>query len=138
MLSLSVAFHVGSALLLVYLFVRLAQYRRWLRLFRRWSDPKAAGVIVGEPCKVIGDFAAALDIPCIGSVPKEEEPVRVSLASLFRLHEVCGIQEIEFMAANIPAVSFTLRRSSATIEEDQSAIEISFANKLQVKLISPR
>lgn len=136
MLSLSAAFHVGSALLLVFLFVRLAQYRRWLRFFRRWTNPHAAGIVVGEPFRVLNDFAKALDITCEGAIPKNEVPVRISLASLFRLHLECGIQEIRFTAANNQGVSFVLDRSSATIEEDQRAIELSFANTLQVKLLT--
>lgn len=134
MLSLSVAFHIVSALVLIAMFVRLAQYHRRLSLVRRWSDPQSAGIIVGEPLRIIADFAVALDIPFSGGGSSNATPARISLAPVFKLHAEHGIQEIQVSASDGPAVSFVLRRSSATIEEDQRSVERAFSNRLRVSI----
>ena len=135
MLSLSMAFHIASALVLIAMFLLLAQYRRWLMLFRRWAQPSSAGIIVGEPMRVLRDFASALDIPCVGGAVRDAVPARVSLAAVFQLHSSYGIHEIEFLSSEGPAVTFVLSRSSATIEEDQRSVEQAFSNRLRVSII---
>lgn len=135
MLSLSVAFHIGSALLLIGLFWRLAVYRRWTSLLRRWADPTTAGIMVAEPLCAIGDFSAALNIPFTGSVAKNATAAKISLAPLFKLHAECGISRIECSGLDNPVVSFVVRRSSATIEEDQRSVERSFSNRLRVSIV---
>ena len=135
MLSLSVAFHIGSVVVLLLLLWRLAEYRRWISLFRKWSDPRSAGIVVGEPFAVIRDFCLALDLPCAGSGPKNASAVKISLEPLFKLHGTCGIQRIDFMASDNPGASFVVSRSSATIEEDQRSIERAFSNRLRVSIV---
>lgn len=135
MLSLSVAFHIGSVLVLLVLMWRLAVYRRWIALFRKWSDPRVAGIVVGEPFAVIRDFAGALDLPCEGSEPRGASATKISLEPLFKLHAVCGIKRIDCTASDNPEASFVVSRSSATIEEDQRSIERAFSNRLRVSIV---
>ena len=135
MLSLSVAFHIGSVVVLLLLLWRLAVYRRWISVFRRWSDPTTAGIVVGEPFAILKDFCLALDLPCEGGAAKNTSATKISLAPLFKLHGTCGIQRIDVTASDIQGASFVVSRSSATIEEDQRTIELAFSNRLRVSII---
>lgn len=134
-MSLSLVFHTASAVGLLVMIWLWARSRVQIALLRRWASPGFAGALVGEPFRVLKSFCDAYQIPFEGSGAAKSPITKTSLANLVRLHFECQIVGVFWGPTENDPLRFIIRKSSATMVEDQLQIERDFANSFRVEIV---
>jgi hypothetical protein len=116
--NISMGFHFGSLLVLIVLIVWVLRLQVMLKVWRDWGSANSdRRIIVGEPLRVLRQFAAALDVEFVSDVPMDSiPPARIKLESCFELHRRGGIEAIEIERGEKPCVNFILRHEPSTME----------------------
>lgn len=135
MMSLSLAFHLASALGMLGLLWAVVVLKARITFLRRWVRSGPHGVLVGQPIQVLKAFSEAFDIPLLGLSAQSPALSKVSLASVARLHLNYGIEAITVLPGPPMSVSFKIHRTSATISEDQRQIEQDFGDSFRVEIL---
>ena len=140
MMSLSLGFHVASALALIFAIWQLARLRVQVGFLRRWASPNSAGILVGDPVQSLLAFCRAHDIPVENDRSAPALPKKISLKSLAALHFVHGIKEVTLPANSADPIVFKIKVDRAVlaamnIAEQSRLIESDFGQAFLVRTV---
>ncbi|MCX6124957.1 MAG: hypothetical protein NTV34_09455 [Proteobacteria bacterium] len=140
MMSLSLGFHVASALALIFAIWQLARLRVQVGFLRRWANPNSAGILVGDPVQSLVGFCRAHDIPVENVRSAPALPKKISLKGLAALHFVHGIKEVIVPANPADPIVFKIKVDGAALEvvsvsEQGRLIETDFGQAFVVRTV---
>jgi hypothetical protein len=124
--NLSLVFHVFSLIVLMALALWGSRLQILLGVWREWNGQHAdAKVIVGEPIRILRQFAAAIGARFESDVPiKALSVARLSLDGCFDLHRGGRIEKIVITKAEKISVNFVLVNEPSTMAVDLNKLKL--------------